>query len=148
VTFEVILLYEKLFSSLNTFNCLHTKGYLYNEDPIDKFAINDMTTHASFYYTWDLDDNELDEQNKFRCVGLADFHMFNLMLLSILPSLASMTTKMYIIIVVQIGREASNKLLINQDILVYLYLLSPFHYILFYSMLLQNIKLYIQVFQK
>jgi hypothetical protein len=80
-----------------------------------------MTTHAGFYYTWDLDDDELDEQDEFRCLGLGDFHMFNLMLLSILPSLASMTTKMCItigyLIAVQIGREASNKLshLYNQS---------------------------------
>ncbi len=48
-----------LFFSLNSFNCLHPKGYLYNKDAIGELSTNNISTYAGFYYTWDLDDNEL-----------------------------------------------------------------------------------------
>jgi len=63
------------------------------------------------YYSWDLDNDKLDEEEILVCLGLGDFYAFNLMLLSVLPPLSSMTMKVCItigyIIAIQIGQEGT-----------------------------------------
>ena len=103
-----------LFFFLNRFLCLHPDGRLYNRKPAEELSKTELSIPYDFYSTWDFDDNESDEERAEEALGHGDFYIYNLMLLSILPTLSSMITKMFItvgyIISVQIGNEGTIRL--------------------------------------
>ena len=108
--------------SLNSFCCLHPNGLLndtrinneLSSDDPPKLLNDDLPTRSQFYYVWNSDNTEPGEKDIRASLGLGDFFIFNLMLLTVLPSLSSMTTKVCVtighIIAVQIGQEATFQL--------------------------------------
>ncbi|CAF4432706.1 unnamed protein product, partial [Rotaria magnacalcarata] len=111
-----------LLSVKDIFICLHPKGYLYTSRTYEKSSSNDQlelpnddpSVSVQIYDTWNPENNELDEKGYSLSLGLGDFLIFNLMLLSVLPHLSSITIKMFIaighIVAVQIGQEATYRL--------------------------------------
>jgi len=91
--------------------CLHPQFLRYNSSSIKKLSDKKIFDLHNVYYTWDLDDDKLDEEGTLVCLGLGDFYVFNLMLLSVLPPLSSMTMKVCItigyIVAIQIGQEGT-----------------------------------------
>jgi hypothetical protein len=94
--------------------CLHPNGRFYNLNLPEELLKTDLQIPTGVYSTWDLDDNELEEETEQRTVGHGDFYFYNLMLLLILPPLSSMTTKVLVtigyIIIVHIGSETTFRL--------------------------------------
>jgi hypothetical protein len=89
--------------------CLHPDGRFYNRKPTEELSKTELSIPYDFYSTWDFDNNESDEEGDEQALELGDLYIYNLMLLSILPPLSSMTTKVLVtvgyIISVQIGNE-------------------------------------------
>jgi len=94
--------------------CLHPNGRFYNLNLPEELLKTDLQIPTGVYSTWDLDDNELEEETEQRIVGHGDFYFYNLMLLLILPPLSSMTTKVLVtigyIIIVHICSETTFRL--------------------------------------
>lgn len=102
--------------------CLHPAGYLYISQTIEKLSNDDISEQSNndplvpveLYVTWNPDENELDQKGDHRSLGLGDFFIFNLMLLSVLPPLSSMKIQICVvighIIAVQIGHEVTHQL--------------------------------------
>ncbi len=116
----------------------------YNSDSIKKLSEKNLSDLHNIYYTWDIDDDDkFDEKDILICLGIGDFYVFNLMLLTILSPLSSMTINVCItigyIIAVQIGQEGTARIgnFCNQSkqpalplpivsVLIYSFLLSMF----------------------
>jgi hypothetical protein len=106
--------------SLNSFDCLHPGGFLntiitIDEVPKDdsmKLSSNIVLAPPEAYYTHYPSDNETDQNKSCASLGLGDFFIFNLMLLTIQPCSSSIITKICItivhIIAVQLGQEGTN----------------------------------------
>ncbi len=103
--------------SLNSFDCLHPDGFLNTIITIDEVSKDDsmklscdiVPDPPEVYYTHYPNNNETDQKNSCAGLGLDDFFIFNLMLLTIQPCSSSIITKMCItivhIIAVQLGQE-------------------------------------------
>ncbi|UJR17919.1 hypothetical protein I4U23_004818 [Adineta vaga] len=114
--------YFWMFSIRDIFQCLHPEGAYYSsktiEDspPVDTSDLtNDDTSRpAQYYITWNPNENILHVKGDNACLGLDDFFILNLMLLSIVPSLSSITVQICVfighVIAVQIGQEATYQL--------------------------------------
>jgi hypothetical protein len=102
-----------------SFFCLHPDG-CYNSsrttdqsssDDLSELSNDDLVVPAESYVTWNPDENAVNEKDDHMSLGLDDFFLFDLMLLSVLPSLSSMATQIIVLIghilVVQIGQEAT-----------------------------------------
>ncbi|CAF3694408.1 unnamed protein product [Rotaria sp. Silwood1] len=111
---EVNFLYIWLFAIADIIYCLHPKYYDENTRLLGELYTDDTPSLIGFYYTWNFDDDESDQENNRASLGLGDFLIFNHMLLLVLPSASSITTKVYItighIIAIQIGLEVTFRL--------------------------------------
>ena len=102
--------------------CLHPQGDFYvaktiensSNDEILELSNDGSSIPVPEYVTWNPDEKKLDEKNDHAALGLDDFFIFNLMLLTVLPPLSSLTVQIYVlighIIAVQIGQEATYQL--------------------------------------
>ncbi len=106
--------YVLLLFFLNRIYCLHPKYHTENTRLLGELYIDDTPSLIGFYYTWDFDDDESNQENNRASLGLGDFFIFNHMLLLVLSSASSITTKAYItighIIAIQIGQEVAFRL--------------------------------------
>jgi hypothetical protein len=84
-----------------------------NDDSM-KLSSDIVPTSPQVYCIYDPNNNETDQKNSYEELGLGDFFLFNLMLLTIQSCSASITTKVCItfghIIAVQLGRVVAYRL--------------------------------------
>ena len=102
--------------------CLHPQGDFYTSRTFEEssscdlleLSKNNSSIPTQYYVTWNPDENQIDEKDDYASLGLDDFFIFDLMLLSVLPPLSSLTVQIYVlighIIAVQIGQEATYQL--------------------------------------
>ncbi|CAF1413848.1 unnamed protein product [Rotaria magnacalcarata] len=110
---EVNFLLIWIFALADIIYCLHPRYHIESSRILDELSTDGTPSLVGFYYTWNFDDDELvDRKNNRSSLGIGDFLIFNLMLLLIVPSGSSMTTKVCIaighIIAIQIGQIATS----------------------------------------
>ncbi|CAF4888147.1 unnamed protein product [Rotaria socialis] len=131
-----------LIAFADVIRCLHPKNSIYSTKILNELSTDGKPSLIGFYYSWNFDDNESDQSNSRACLGLADFAIFNFMLLLILPPLSSARTKVYItighIIAVQIGQELTNHLECMYNQWVQPGVPLPVIVVLFYAILLNT----------
>jgi hypothetical protein len=134
---------------LNSFACLYRCKYIdtaltndnISEVNSSELVNDDLWDYSNVYYTSNFDNEEVNVDNT-EYIGLGDFYMYNLMLLTILPRLSSLRTKVYVlighIIAVQMGLKLTDQLGCRYDQRIRPALPLPVIAVSFYAFLLKN----------